>query len=111
MVDLCDDVLKRNQFGEDDVLVADVNEDDPFAYEQVVDKLDFAYDRTDHYYPSLFQLLFQPTSQEKQSTVTLKIIDCFLRKELPHILNFFVFRSLKRQIILSTLERSERGNL
>ena len=109
MADLCDEVLKRAHFDEDDVLLAEVNEQDPFAYEQLeVDKLEFKYDRVDHSYPKLFALIVHPSSQEKQVTVVLKIIDGLLRKEIPQILNFFIFRSLKRKIILGTLDRSER---
>lgn len=52
MADLCDEVLKQAAISDDSVLMADVNEDDPFLYEPLeVSKIQFKYDRLDHYFP------------------------------------------------------------
>lgn len=52
MVNLCDQVLKKNRGLDDEVNLADISQlDDPFAYEgleEVASKLDFKYDRKDH---------------------------------------------------------------
>jgi hypothetical protein len=56
-----------------------------------VERIDFIYDRNDHYHKRLFYLIVKPSQDEKQILVVLKIIDNLLMKEIPQIMNFFVF--------------------
>lgn len=62
-------------------------------------RLDFFYNRKDHKLAKLFYLLVQPDDEEKMVLVTLRIIDGFLAKHIPKILDFFIFSSLKKVLL------------
>ena len=103
MINLLDSILRRNKDGEDDVMidddeVVDVQTKEMNHHELLLKKgrLDFFYNRKDHKLSKLFYHLVQPEDEEKMPLVTFRIIDGFLAKQIPKILDFFIFGSLKR---------------
>ena len=99
MIDLMDSVLRRNKEEEgDDVLFGDnlsdaVSEDIFASHPDLLKELrvDFSYNREEHECHKLFRLLASPAEEEKMPVVVLKIIDNFILKQVPSILDFFIF--------------------
>lgn len=100
MVDLMDSVLKKNQEeDDDDVLFGDGENlsDDLLSPDMLNDlKVDYTYNRQEHESLILFRLIAAPPEEEKIPIVVLKIIENFILKQVPSILDFFIFESLQK---------------
>lgn len=104
IISLVDSVLRRNKEDEeDDVLFGDypddvVSEDIFASHPDLLKELrvDYSYNREEHEHQKLFLLIAAPENDEKMPVVVLKIIDGFIMKQVPAILDFFVFTSLKK---------------
>ena len=59
-------------------------------------KNDLLFNMDDHSYQKLFMILTNPVDDEKIPLVCIKIIDSLIGKQLPKILDFFIFSSLKK---------------
>jgi hypothetical protein len=57
---------------------------------------DLVYNVEEHKYQKLFLLLTNPIDNEKMPLTAVKIIDNFIGKHIPKILDFFIFSSLKK---------------
>ena len=101
---MMDSVLRRNkEDAEDDVLFGDsvsdaVSEDIFASHPELLKELrvDFTYNREEHEYQKLFRLIASPAEDEKLPVVVLKLIDSFILKQVPSILDFFIFSSLQK---------------
>ena len=99
-----DSVLRRNkEEDEDDVLFGDypddvVSEDIFAAHPELLKELrvDYSYNREEHEHQKLFLIVASPADEEKMPVVVLKIIDNFILKQVPPILDFFIFTSLQK---------------
>ena len=99
MVDLMDSVLQKNQEeDDDDVLFGDGERfSDPLSPDMLNDlKVDYTYNRQEHESLTLFRLIASPPEEEKIPIVVLKIIEGFILKQVPTILDFFIFESLQK---------------
>ena len=59
-------------------------------------KNDLIFNIDDHKYQKLFLIMTNPIDTEKIPVVAIKIIDNFIGKQIPKILDFFIFSSLKK---------------
>ena len=103
IISLMDSVLQKNkEEDDDDVLFGDDansvdNSEDVFSPDIVNDlKVDYTYNRDEHQSLTLFRLLAAPPNEEKIPVVVLKIIEDFILKQIPSILDFFIFESLQK---------------
>ena len=101
ILSLMDSVLQKNrEEDEDDVLFGDngngeSHPDDLYSPSLIDDlKVDYTYNREEHDSLTLFRLIAAPPNEEKMPVVVLKIIEDFILKQIPSILNFFIFDSL-----------------
>ena len=112
LLGLMDSVLRRNREddsddegvhmigGKDQLDQSDLPQTkDIFEYDPNVlvrNKNDLLFNIDEHSYLKLFLILTNPLEDEKIPLVCIKIIDGFIGKQLPKILDFFIFSSLKK---------------
>ena len=116
LIGLIDSVLRRNKegdsSGDDDVLfgeekerksdsneIADVVTGDMYEYDPTLvrkNKNEFQFNSMAHQHEKIFKLIAAPGEFEKLPVVAIKIVDNLLKKQIPEILDFFIFRSLRR---------------
>ena len=108
VINLLDSLIRRNKEGDDDDVMLGDDEmpevvTDEFEYDPKAafrrGRLDYIYNREGHKLKSIFFLIAQPDEEEKLPLVVLKIIDGLLIKNIPKILDFFIFTSLKRVLM------------